>query len=145
MDMTPSQHPFIDNIPELETRPLLLEYLDDHPNQRRKFFRYVANVISLAGRLVGHNLGSEVLAVYYRRYLQEMEEWEEILRKEFGRPDGDRIYNQAVGCLKNVYLNALNRVQRKVWHRSTSPKGAPYFVLRNLERNPHRGSSHEPS
>lgn len=114
-------------VPELATRPNLLQYLEEHNHRRKQFFRYVEDLISVATCLAGHRRGANVIEYLYQRSAESLRtHWNALNTSE--DENDNRVFNEAVGCLRNVFLNALNRVQGELMHESANP----HFVVREL-------------
>ena len=93
------------SIPELASREKLVNCLRETPTLRRCLFRMHEDLICLPAMIAGHRIAVHILMYIYqhqRRHLTEY--WQDRL--------DHRVYNQAVGFLKNVHKNAKVRLPK---------------------------------
>lgn len=90
------------NIPELATRPALLEALKTSHRLRRRVFQTAAAMESIA-LIPSRHVAGRCLALWWREASHEIYRyWEGRLRNETG---SDTLFNEMYGCLRNVYIN----------------------------------------
>jgi len=107
---------WIENWPELGTRPALVEYLKTDPAMRGYFFKAAQRIVELSHRLRGCGAGIEAVVLYYRRYRVG------LCRIEKRIPD-NTTRAELQGAFRNIWLNC----QRIVGH------GQPHYRLLDVE------------
>lgn len=98
-------HGWLANIPELETRPRLVEYLRDHKPLRRALFN-AANHMENIGLIPDPNIAVEVLSVYWHHVKWRFEVYWKNRLSEDKRED-HCLWGELHGTLRNVYRNVL--------------------------------------
>jgi hypothetical protein len=135
----PGQHRQVDpaewvrSIPELGTRPLLVLYMAGHDHFRRKWMKSAEYLISLACMLRGHALATWILTRVWR-------EGRTRIHTYIGRnwpletPERNKLRGEAMGCLRNIYRNALAHAQSPRGKRGiqTGRRHAPHEVVRTF-------------
>jgi hypothetical protein len=97
---------WIVNIPELKTRPVLLEALKTEKDIRRKIFQSAQAMESIA-LIPNSNLAEYCLAMWWREQRREIyNRFQDRLRARTGN---DKLFNEMYGCLRNVYFNARRK------------------------------------
>lgn len=98
----PFSEQWVVNIPELETRPNLLQSMEHRRDIRRKLFQTSQALESIALIPCKH-VAIRCLAMYWRETRNELYKyWHDKLRKQTG---SDVLFNELYGCLRNVYWN----------------------------------------
>lgn len=109
-------------IPELSTRPLLIEELKINKRFRRKFFRIVADLQSIPSTIT-HRLRGEFCTYVYQKGIANIERFREELEAK-----DKHIFNQAVGALRNIYANIFRKLKGPAY---SLVSGNRHDVIRN--------------
>jgi hypothetical protein len=93
------------DIPELGTRPGLVNEALASPRLRRTVLRIVADFMGVATRLAGHDCAAEVLAAMWQRRRQSLHaSWNGRLGP---------TYSELHGFARNVWRNSMHRATGK--------------------------------
>lgn len=126
----PKHKPFSDqwivNIPELETRPNLLEAMVTRRDLRRKVFQASQDLESIA-LIPSKHVAIRCLALFWRETKKELYKYcHDKLREQTGT---DTLFNELYGCLRNVYWNMRVKAGDK-YRRHSSERNKKGEVIR---------------
>jgi len=110
------------NIPELATRQCLLSAIRYYPALRKKLFRTAQHLESIA-LISDKKAADKCLSLYWKDERRSLViHWHDKLRSVSG---SDLLFNELLGCLRNVYSNM--RVKADL---TTGWSSGPFDVVR---------------
>lgn len=133
--MDDQQASWVNTIPELETRSLLLSYMARNPQFRRAFFRWHEWMAALPG--TGIPRRGHLLEYEFRNALDGLEHWRATIEAE-----DHHIFNEAWGVLRNIHKNMSRRISGHpripMFRHEDIARGAPRSetAVRTVKRRP---------